>query len=1001
MPPTSSPVTSSSRQTASARAGLDLSIVIVSWNTRELLRKCLQTVAVEQRAGCAEVFVVDNHSGDGSAAMVASDFPWVKLIANRDNRGFAKANNQAIWLSRGKKVLLLNPDTELKPGCLEQLMRFLDDHPQAGVVAPQLLNTDGSIQRSCRELPTLRGMLYELFGLSRLYRKFPEFGRYKMLGFDYSYECRVDQPEGACLLIRREVLDEVGLLDEGYFMLFEEVDWCHRVKQAGWEIWYTPSAQVVHHYGQSIKQVKAKMIVSSHSGLYRYWHKHHSHGRELFAPLVYASLMALAVVRIISHLIRQKCSAAKARLASLQQQAETARLRALLASSKVFDVKWYLQRYPDVKASQADPIVHYLTCGAAEGRDPGPAFHTKWYLQENPDVAAQGINPVVHYLQFGRQEGRLPAPPALSPADRYAEWVEKYDVLSESDRDSIRRVMAGLKSRPKISVLMPVYNVDLQWLGRAIDSVASQLYPNWELCISDDASTDPAIGEFLRRCAQNDDRIKLFFRQTNGHISENSNSALALATGDYIALLDCDDELAESALFWVAYEVNKNAEIDMIFSDEDQIDEANRRDSPYFKSDWNPSLMTSQNAFGHLSVVRRSLVQQVGGFRKGFEGSQDHDLALRCSELSLADRIKHIPRVLYHWRTLASSTAVGPAAKPYAWTAGAAAIREHFERQGIAANVKAACGSWYQVEYALPDPAPGVSIIIPTAFCQGLVRDCLASVLTKSTYRNFEVLVLVNERHASLPENQLYLEQVRSDTRVKVLAYPDQPFNYSIVNNFGVSQATSPFICFLNDDTRVIDGDWLEQLVARAVQPGVGAVGPLLLYPDDTVQHAGVILGLAGTAGHVFSRLPKGSPGYMGRAALEQDLSCITAACMIVRAESFQQLGGFDPQFAVAFNDVDLCIRLKKAGWRLIWTPAASLYHCESVSVGQPDASDRAERFAQECLMLRTAHGDIIDNDPNYNPNLSLTSARCELSFPPRVDKLPALSDSPDLQRNV
>jgi GT2 family glycosyltransferase len=283
---------------------MQLSILIVSWNTRELLRACLEKLKPELTAIESEVFLVDNASADGSAEMVRNDFPWVRLIANEENRGFAAANNQAFALATGRYVLLLNPDTETYPGSVRTLIQFLDTHAKAGIVAPQLLNTDGSVQRSCREFPTFRGMAYELLGLSRLFPQKETFRRYKMLDFEHDVECQVDQPEGACLMVRREVIDQVGILDEGYFMLFEEVDWCYRIKQAGWEIWFTPTAKVLHHYGQSIKQVKARMILSSHRGMYRFWKKHYRGGRWYLDAPAYGGLMGLAYARIASHRLK-------------------------------------------------------------------------------------------------------------------------------------------------------------------------------------------------------------------------------------------------------------------------------------------------------------------------------------------------------------------------------------------------------------------------------------------------------------------------------------------------------------------------------------------------------------------------------------------------------------------------------------------------------------------------------------------------------------------------
>lgn len=294
-----------------------LSVLVVSWNTRDLLAAALTSLKVEMQRlspdlSDVEVFVVDNNSADGSAAMVAAEHPWVKLTANAENRGFAAGNNQALVQSSGRYVLLLNPDTEVKPGSIETLIKFLESHPRAGVVAPQLLNSDGSIQRSCRAFPTFAGMLFELIGLSRLFPPGSAFGaqfrHYKMLDWNHDDERQVDQPEGACLMIKREVLDQVGNLDEGYFMLFEEVDWCFRVKKAGWEIWFTPTAQIVHHYGQSIKQVKVPMILSSHRGLYRFWHKHYRGNRWWLDGFAYVGLMALAYVRIAMYRLKAAAS---------------------------------------------------------------------------------------------------------------------------------------------------------------------------------------------------------------------------------------------------------------------------------------------------------------------------------------------------------------------------------------------------------------------------------------------------------------------------------------------------------------------------------------------------------------------------------------------------------------------------------------------------------------------------------------------------------------------
>jgi glycosyltransferase involved in cell wall biosynthesis len=348
--------------------------------------------------------------------------------------------------------------------------------------------------------------------------------------------------------------------------------------------------------------------------------------------------------------------------------------------------------------------------------------------------------------------------------------------------------------------------------------------------------------------------------------------------------------------------------------------------------------------------------------------------------------------VLYHWRANPGSTASsgGIEAKPYAWTAGARAIEEHLNRCGTPGIVKRAQDQFYQVDYCTKRPLPKVSIVIPSAFGRDLLPRCIDGLLKRTSYPHFEILLAVNEDCLAVPERKTYLNSISSDKRVRVLAYKDQPFNYSKINNWAIGHSDSSIICLLNDDVDVITPDWLEKLVGRVRLPDVAVAGPLLYYPNGTIQHAGVILGLLGIAGHTYINLPKGSRGYFGRAGLEQDLSCVTAACMVLRREAFNSVDGFNEQLAIAFNDVDLCIRLRKKGWRILWTPAVELNHHESASVGHHNSSARADQFQQEVNLMRDLWSKILDNDPFYNPNLSLTSYYFDLAFPPRIGKLPA-----------
>lgn len=600
---------------------------------------------------------------------------------------------------------------------------------------------------------------------------------------------------------------------------------------------------------------------------------------------------------------------------------------------------------------------------------------------------------------------RLESMPILGPISRkvyaryktqegnYQLWIQNYDTFTDKDREFFRKAMEGFTTNPLISVVMPVYNTPKEFLVEAIESVRSQIYPHWELCISDNASTLPDVRKVLDEYARLDPRIHVVYRETNGHICANSNTALTLATGEFIALMDSDDELPEHALFWVAHEINRHPDADLIYSDEDKISEDGVRFDPYFKPDWNPALMLSQNTFSHFGVYRHSLVKKVGGFREGLEGSQDWDLVLRCSENTTEERIRHIPRVLYHWRAIPGSTASasGIKEKPYAWMAGKRSIEEHLERLGTPAIVKHALGGYCQVSYLSNENFPKVSIVMPSACKLHLLKPCMESLLSRTTYPDFEILLVINEIRYHVPEQAEFLKRLDADPRVRILVYEDQPFNYSKLNNWAIAQAKNPLLCLMNDDIEVITSDWLEKLVVRTQINKVGAVGPLLLYPNNRIQHAGVILGMLGVAGHQFVGLTKGQEGYFGRMGLEQDLSCITAACMVLRREAFEAIGGFNEELAVAFNDVDLCIRIRNAGWRILWTPEVELYHHESASVGKHDSPERTSLFQAEVALMRNLWGETLDNDPFYNPNLSLDTYNHDLAFPPRISALPVM----------
>ncbi|MGH6980457.1 MAG: glycosyltransferase family 2 protein [Stellaceae bacterium] len=566
----------------------------------------------------------------------------------------------------------------------------------------------------------------------------------------------------------------------------------------------------------------------------------------------------------------------------------------------------------------------------------------------------------------------------------YGAWVARFDTLRGGDRAKIKSRIEAMTYRPLISVILPINNPSPVFLRRAVKSVVKQIYSTWELCVAADDSAAPALRQILDRYGAADPRIRVAYRAENGNISRAGNSALSLATGEFVALLDHDDELAPHALYMIAEELAAHADADLVYSDEDEVDTKGRRSSPYFKTDWNPDLFLAQNILSRLCAFRTSAVRQLGGFREDFEGSQDYDLALRVIERTEPRRIRHVPHVLYHRRAAPGSLVV--AAKEHGGAAARRAVSDHFQRLGISAAVTAApIGDYQRVKYRLRSPVPRVSIVVPTTDRLDLVERCVDGILHRTDYGNLEILIVDNR---SVEEATLrYFARIAGNPRVRILPY-DAPFNFSAINNFAARRATGEILVLLNNDTEVINADWLAEMAANAQRPEVGAVGAKLLYPNDTVQHGGVIVGVGGLADHASKNLPRSSPGYFGRAQLAQNFSAVTAACLALRKNVFDEVGGLnEADLRVAFNDVDLCLRIREKGYLVVWTPYAELYHHESATRGSDATPERRPEFEQEMRFLKEKWGKVLRDDPYYNPNLSLRRASFELAFPPRVAK--------------
>ena len=567
----------------------------------------------------------------------------------------------------------------------------------------------------------------------------------------------------------------------------------------------------------------------------------------------------------------------------------------------------------------------------------------------------------------------------------YQEWIKQNDTLSPQEQAAIIKKINGFAYQPKISVLMPVYNVDIKWLEMAVESVKNQFYGNWELCISDDASPNADIRPLLERYSREDSRIKVVFREQNGHISENSNSALALCSGEWTALMDHDDLLPQHALFEVVKALQTHPDAAMVYSDEDKVDENGMRFMPHFKSDFNPDLLYGQNYISHLGVYRTDIAKAIGGFRKGLEGSQDYDFLLRYLLRTDNTKVIHIPKILYHWRAIEGSTALASGEKSYTTEAGIKALQNYFAEKGENVTVtRGKADNLYRVRWHW-DEQPLVSLIIPTRNGYAITKQAIDSILDKTTYTHYEILLVDN--NSDDPQALAYFDEIAQHEKVRLLRYP-YPFNYSAINNFAVKHAKGSIIGLINNDVEVIDPEWLDEMVAQAQRPQIGCVGAMLYYPNDTVQHAGVFIGINGVAAHSHKHYIKKHPGYFSRLYVSQNLMAVTAACLLVRKEVFEEVGGLNEQdLTVAFNDVDFCLKVHAAGYRNLWTPYAQLYHHESISRGYEDNPEKQARFKREIdYMVSTWQTDKLQ-DPYYNPNLTLRSENFSIDMISRVKR--------------
>ena len=588
------------------------------------------------------------------------------------------------------------------------------------------------------------------------------------------------------------------------------------------------------------------------------------------------------------------------------------------------------------------------------------------YLKKlKPYNIQKGLRYLKHY---GPKEFWIRLCERMEPEEvPYGPWFEKHKPSAE---ELERQRKKKWKNPPLISVAVPAYRTPPGFLEQMILSVKEQTYPHWELCIVNASRGEDGMEQVLGRYAGGDERIRVKNLEENLGIAGNTNEALEMARGEFVGLLDHDDLLAPQALFRIAEALTADPQADAVYTDEDKVTtDLSEHFQPHFKPDFNLDLLRSNNYITHFFVVRTRLAREAGGFRREFDGAQDYDFIFRCTEE--AKKVLHVPEVLYHWRTHKASTADNPASKMYAFEAGKRAIEAHLARCGQEGTVSLRKDlGFYRVEYPVQGE-PLVSILIPNRDQKETLEKCLNSIWEKSTYKNYEILIV--ENNSSSPEIFNYYREIEKRPGVRILTWKEG-FNYSAINNFGEKSAAGDYLLFLNNDVEVINPGWIEELLGNCQRKEVGIVGAKLYYPDDTIQHAGTVIGIGGIAGHAFLNMPRSRTGYLHKASLQMDLSAVTAACMMMKRQVFEQLGGFEERLSVAFNDVDLCLRTVQAGYLVVYNPEVELYHYESKSRGAEDSEEKVRRFQEEIEFMRCRWMDLLKKgDPYYNRNLTLS----------------------------
>lgn len=857
-----------------------------------------------------EIIVVDDASTDMRTKEVLKklDIPNVRVIYLENNSGPSVARNRGITEARGKYILPVDADDKIAPTYIEKAQKVLEDDPDIGIVYCDA----------------------ELFG--------KKSGKWELPPYAFP-DILVGNMIFATALYRKSDWERVGGYNENMRQGNEDYDFWLSLIELGVGVYKIPETLFYYRIKKNSRTLQLRRERANEIATYEQIFRNH---QSLYLDHIAVFFEAL-------------------KEADEQQRHKDNEIRML--HSRLHRKELELKRFHKYASSVAA-----LKDAQLSLKNEQIDFLQSLTIKRRLKYKLKRFIPNALLKLFGFSPYEAPAMPERDLSNFSEETNACQYRYQAPEFDSVQKdQMEAFLHRPLISIIMPVYNVDPKWLKKAIDSVEAQWYESWELCIADDCSTNEATRAYLK--SLDHPKIKIAFLEKNLNISGASNAALEMTEGEYIALLDNDDELTPDALYEMVKVINRT-DADFIYSDEDFIDTEGNCSNPHFKPDFSPDLLLSHNYITHFTCFRRRLLEKTGYFDSRFDGSQDYDLFLRLTEQT--ESIEHIPKVLYHWRMIEGSTSANSEAKPEAIERGRKVLESAMQRRGIKATIEHGnLNHFFRVRYEIIG-TPLISIIIPFKDKPELLEMCIGSILEKSTYRHYEIIGISNNSEEK--ETFEMMEKLRQrDSRVSFFEY-NTPFNYADINNHAVEKyAKGEHLLLLNNDIEVIDPEWMEAMLEHSQREEIGCVGAKLYYPDDTIQHAGVIIGLGGYAGHAHKMYPRDNPGYFNRLNAIQNVSAVTAACMMVKREIYDEVGGMDAdRFKVAYNDVDFCLRVREAGYLNLFTPYAQMYHHESISRGYETTPEKLERFQREKDALLQRHWEILENgDPYYNPNLT------------------------------